>query len=103
LTAALRRLSYESRSSGSGFRGRRWPQGNDFAPLSGECAVTITRVGTNQKYSEGWDKIFGKGGSSKSSGSASGSAASTAKPTAKPSPKKAAGKKAAPKKSGKKK
>jgi hypothetical protein len=51
-------------------------------------AVTITRVGTNQKYADGWDKAFaGKRGG--------GSAKKTAK---KPTP----SKKAAPKKSGKK-
>jgi hypothetical protein len=80
------------------FLGRRRLQGyRFFAPRSGDRAVTITRVGTNQKYSEGWDKIFAKGGSSKSSGSKG----AAAKPAAKPSPKKA-GKKAAPKKPAKK-
>ncbi len=59
--------------------------------------VTITRVGTNQKYSEGWEKIFAKGGSAKSGGSKGASA----KPAAKPSPKKA-GKKAPAKKPAKK-
>lgn len=54
--------------------------------------MTITRVGTNQKYAEGWEKIFAKG-RSKSAGS---------KSAAKPSPKKS-GSKASPKKAGKKK
>ena len=54
--------------------------------------MTITRVGTNQQYGEGWDKAFsGKKGAS-----------SAKKPADKPSPKKAAGKKAPPKKAGKK-
>ena len=47
--------------------------------------VTITRIGTNKKYAEGWDKAFG------------GKRASGTK-TQKP----AAAKKASPKKSGKK-
>jgi hypothetical protein len=55
-------------------------------PCAGDSTVTITRVGTNQKYSDGWDKAFGKGG--KSSG------AKAAKPAAKQSAKKAPVKKA---------
>jgi len=51
-------------------------------------AVTITRIGTNQKYADGWDKAFG--------GKRGSSAA------AKPAQKKAApSKKAAPKKTKK--
>lgn len=41
--------------------------------------VTITRVGTNNKYSSGWDLAFGKGKSKKSAGTAT-----VAKPAAKP-------------------
>jgi hypothetical protein len=83
--------------------------------------VTITRVGTNDKYAAGWDSAFGgKRGSSKTSNSAvkTASAGKTAKTTkssgkpkavkkaakvvaAKPVAKKAA-KKAAPKKTSKK-
>jgi hypothetical protein len=56
-----------------------------------ELVVSITRVGTNQKYSTGWDKAFGaRKGASKSA-------------AAKPAVKKASPKKkAAPKKKAKK-
>ena len=47
--------------------------------------MTITRVGTNQKYSEGWDKAF------------------AGKKTAKPAAANAAGKKKAPSKKAAKK
>jgi hypothetical protein len=60
--------------------------------------VTITRVGTNEKYSSGWEGIFG-GKTSKKVAKASPVAA---KPTEKKAVKKSAAVKAAPKKAAKK-
>lgn len=55
--------------------------------------MTIVRVGTNKRYSDNWDSIFGKGKSSKketASRKSNGAAKKTKKAA---SPKKATGKK----------
>jgi hypothetical protein len=48
-------------------------------------AVTITRVGTNQKYSEGWEQAFSgkRGGSAKPAAKATAKKASPKKPAKK--------------------
>ena len=58
--------------------------------------VTITRVGTNQKYATGWDSAF----AGKKSGTKAPAKAAATKPAKKASPKKKAS--AAPKKKAKK-
>jgi hypothetical protein len=60
--------------------------------------VTIVRVGTTKKYSDGWDSAFAKG-KKKAAGAV---AAKPAKKAAKKSPKKAIAAKAAPKAAKKK-
>lgn len=61
-----------------------------------DLAVTIVRVGSNQKFSDGWDKAFGKGTAGKSAATSAAQgkkpAADAKKKTAKPA-KKAAKKK----------
>jgi hypothetical protein len=53
-------------------------------------AVTITRIGTNQKYAEGWEKAFsGKKGTAKAAQKPSAKKAGPSK-KAKAGPKKAA-------------
>jgi hypothetical protein len=53
--------------------------------IDGAEAVTITRVGTNQKYSDGWDIAFG----GKRGGSSSATARKKPSPSKKAGPKKA--------------
>ncbi len=56
--------------------------------------MTIVRVGSTEKYAEGWDKAFSRGRSAK--------ATVPTKSAKKAAPKKAAAKKASPKKAKKK-
>jgi len=55
--------------------------------------VTITRVGTNQKYAEGWDAVFsgkrGGGNASAGTGAAKKASAANKQPSAKKAAKKA--------------
>jgi hypothetical protein len=55
--------------------------------------VTIVRVGTNKKYSDNWDSIFGKGRSSKKETASKKSNGAAKKTKKAASPKKATGKK----------
>jgi hypothetical protein len=64
--------------------------------LEGE-SVTITRVGTNDKYSSGWEGIFGSSKSAKKVAKASATPTATAKKAVKKSAAKAAPKKSAKK------
>ena len=51
--------------------------------------MTITRIGTNAKYADGWDKAFG-GKSASSAKKSTDQGAAKGKPSKKASPKKAA-------------
>lgn len=63
--------------------------------------MTITRVGTNQVYAEGWEAAFAGSKPAKSTGAKKGAGKAPAKKSAKASAKKAPAKKAAPKKAKK--
>jgi hypothetical protein len=71
----------------------------DGTKLERWTAVTIVRVGTTKKYSDGWDSAFAKGKKK----AAAVTAAKPAKKAAKKSPKKAVAAKATPKAAAKKK
>ena len=55
--------------------------------------MTIVRVGTNKKYSDNWDSIFGRGKSSKKETASKKSNGAATKTKKAASPKKATGKK----------
>jgi hypothetical protein len=61
-------------------------------PGSEVRAVTITRVGTNQKYAEGWDGAFGgkRGGNSASASAGKKASAANKAPATKVATKKSA-------------
>jgi hypothetical protein len=66
-------------ASGRSVRVAAVPQARSRSPLE-VVAVTIVRVGTNKKYSEGWDSAFGKAAVKKKSAAASPKKAAKKKP-----------------------